>query len=431
MKVGLIGNMNNNNFVLMRYFQDLGVDAHLLLYLNDGKGSLSHFKPECDSWIIDKWKPFIHQTNIPNSPIAALDFPWSFLVQLFSGIQKLINNIEKPQQQVSKICITNTYIHYDRLIASGISPATLNRVGISLDIFYPYSNGVEFLMTGEFLVRFDSILKKYLLSKVADYQKRGIIKSKKVINSEMGLTQDALTNIGVKPLNLAFPAVYDREQLPEYPITDVCKTAWDVISNSDFTILHHSRLMWKNPGIYSEGNWIKENKNNHWLLHGFAKLISKRPLLNARLLIVEYGPDIEATKLLAAELNILKYIQWMPKMERRELMWIIARVSLCVGEFYEVPRMIWGGTGWEALASGKPILQGFNFGIGEFENIFGYPPPPLLKVKNQDDVYSHLLRLSDDNNVCKQTGLEARHWFVKYNGIELAKQWLDLLINSK
>ena len=32
MKVALIGNMNNNNFSIMRYFRDLGIDAHLILF---------------------------------------------------------------------------------------------------------------------------------------------------------------------------------------------------------------------------------------------------------------------------------------------------------------------------------------------------------------------------------------------------------------
>ena len=82
MKVGLIGNMNNNNFALMRYFRDLGVDAHLLLYSNDGKNELSNFKPESDTWNINQWTPYIHQTKIPNSVIAALEFPLSWILAM-------------------------------------------------------------------------------------------------------------------------------------------------------------------------------------------------------------------------------------------------------------------------------------------------------------------------------------------------------------
>ena len=66
MEIALIGNMNNNNFAMMRYFRDLGADAHLLLYKNDGQEHLSHFKPECDTWNIEWWRPFIRQTEMSN-----------------------------------------------------------------------------------------------------------------------------------------------------------------------------------------------------------------------------------------------------------------------------------------------------------------------------------------------------------------------------
>ena len=42
--------------------------------------------------------------------------------------------------------------------------------------------------------------------------------------------------------------------------------------------------------------------------------------------------------------------------------------------------MIWGGTGWEALASGKPFLQAFHFSDGEFEKLYGYPPTYFKKL---------------------------------------------------
>ena len=138
MKIGLIGNMNNNNFALMRYFRDLGADAHLLLYANDGQGSLSHFKPECDSWDIGRWQPYIHQTAVPNAPVAALGLPYSWAMGLRSMIRSWFGLNDSYVLPVSKNKIRSDYAGYDRLIGSGISPATLNRAGIDLDIFFPY-----------------------------------------------------------------------------------------------------------------------------------------------------------------------------------------------------------------------------------------------------------------------------------------------------
>ena len=70
--------MNNNGFSLLRYLRDHGVETDLLLYSNDGKGSLSHFVPENDTWSIKKYKKYIHQTNIPNDVIVALDGLFGF-----------------------------------------------------------------------------------------------------------------------------------------------------------------------------------------------------------------------------------------------------------------------------------------------------------------------------------------------------------------
>ena len=88
MKIALIGNMNNANFAIMRYFRDLGADAHLLLYANDGQKALSHFKPECDTWSMDKWQPFVHRTTLPNALVTALEFPWSWLMAMRSLFKK-------------------------------------------------------------------------------------------------------------------------------------------------------------------------------------------------------------------------------------------------------------------------------------------------------------------------------------------------------
>ena len=53
MKVAILGNMNNNNFALMRYSRDLNVDAKLLLFENDGILENSQFTCESDTYEID------------------------------------------------------------------------------------------------------------------------------------------------------------------------------------------------------------------------------------------------------------------------------------------------------------------------------------------------------------------------------------------
>ena len=66
-KIAIIGNMNNNGFSIMRYLRDLGQDAYLLLYSNSASGGNSHFTIEADSWVPEKWRPFIKVLSIPSS----------------------------------------------------------------------------------------------------------------------------------------------------------------------------------------------------------------------------------------------------------------------------------------------------------------------------------------------------------------------------
>ena len=430
MKIGLIGNMNNNNFALMRYFRDLGVDAHLLLYINDGQGTISHFKPEYDTWDIEKWAPYILQTNIPNAPVSALDFPLSWLVAGRAMFRTCLGLQEGWAQCVSRRQIRNAYTGFDRLVASGISPATLLRANLRLDIFYPYSTGVEFLETGEFVAQFSTGSKYFNLirRKVAERQAKGVMSAFNSVNSEMAVTQDTFLSIGVTPRVLNTPSVYNRERLPDLAPTENLHRIAGLIRSTSFSIFHQSRLMWKNNGQFSDEDWRLESKNTQWLIHAFAQLVLARPELKPLLLIIEYGPDVGPTKQLAKELGIADCIEWLPKMGRRELLWVLSRVSVGCGEFYDVPKMIWGGTGWEALASGKPLLQGFNFELGEFEQIYGSPQPPMLPVRAQEDILVHLLEMADKPEKCEEIGQNAKIWFNRYNGIGLARKWLDILM---
>jgi hypothetical protein len=433
MKIALIGNMNNNNFSIMRYFRDLGADAHLLLYANDGQGSLSHFKPESDTWDIEKWKPFIHQTSIPNAAVAALSFPFSWLISFRSLIRSIIGFHQNHLSSVTKQEITKTFGKYPRLVGSGIAPAVCHRVGLKLDIFYPYSTGVEFLDTGEFVVdlKDKNIFRKGVIQATRAMQEHGLCQARYILNAELGITKQAFEKRGVTPIKYAIPMVYNRESTPSMPQHPVVVHAMSHMANSKFTLLSHSRLMWRNPGKYTVDEWRLENKNNHWLLFAFKDLVKLRPELNPLLLLLEYGPDVEATKELCIGLGIESNVLWLPKMDRKYLMWLLEYVNLGIGEFYEVPEILWGGTGWEVIASGTPLMQGFQFSEGQFESTYCYPPPPMLPVRSQDDILKHLIDMADRPEKRAQIGKGAKEWFNRYNGIGMAKLWLDLLMTPR
>ena len=245
MKIALIGNMNNNNFTIMRYFRDLGVDAHLLLNSNDGRGGLSHFSPEADTWNFEKWSSFIHQTDIPNAPVAAFDFPLSFALSTRSNLRYLLNLQKSALGAVTRNKLRRTYGKYDLLIGSGASPAILARIGKALDIFYPYAMGVEFLQSYEDTSRTrQSSFGRFFLDRLRKKQLEALRLSRKVFVSDREPTQRVLAEENVLASCVPIPMVYNRESVPLKPPNPALVAALAEIKKSGVSFLHHARLMW-------------------------------------------------------------------------------------------------------------------------------------------------------------------------------------------
>ena len=112
MRVALLGNTCNNNFALMRYLRDLGVDAHLLLYSNEGiEGNNIHYSPEYDTFHFNKWKVYIHRLPVMN------------------GIESIVGRLDKMRMPPSKTFLKSAFQGYDCYIGSGISPGIFARMG--------------------------------------------------------------------------------------------------------------------------------------------------------------------------------------------------------------------------------------------------------------------------------------------------------------
>lgn len=422
MKIGLIGNMNNNNFALMRYLRCLGEDAHLFLFSDDGVGDHQHFRPEFDTWEIDRWKPYIHRLSVPNSPIALLGIWGQLARKIFARSRHL-----SPDDYSAECSVEKVATEYDVLIGSGISPAIFRKCGRKLDIFFPCSMGVEFIDGSSIFGKNPSVSRRVLSWWGKRQQVKGVQEARLVINGDAGKTSEVLNAIGARHVSVAMPMVFnlDAKVIEETPNPAVA-AAIDAIRGSDFSIMSHASLAW----IESKRPQGRFSKHNDWLIYAFKKVVDSAQSRKVLLVLIEYGPDISETKALIEELKISKNVLWLPKLGRKEVMLLLDKVSVGVGEFIDLPKTLWGGTGWEVLAAGKPLLQGFKYGPREFEELYGYAPPKMLMVQTQDDVEKHLLQMLEDPWLCESIGLEAGEWFGRYNGIGLARQWLELATGS-
>lgn len=432
MKIAVLGNMNNNGFAVMRYLRDLGVDAHLLLYANDGIGTLSHFRPEDDTWDIERWAPYIHQTPIVNSLYNGLT-GFYVLFTFMMALKAFFRPTGEPRLQwISRRKAIKALDDYDVYIASGIAPALFHRIGKTLDVFYPYGTGIEHLGVQEQTSRLPhmGVIKKAVTLKAMQAQKDGVRAARQIFNAEYSLTKDILNGMGVPFQSLAIPMVYTETKVdPAQFSSDLA----DVLARlgQQRYILACSRQVWVRPPHMADDQWLRESKNSDWLIKAFARLNEERPRLDLELAISAYGPDVEAAKALCRELGVDKNVVWMPKLARKELAIVARGACAVVGEFKCVDEMIWGGVGWEALAAGKPLVHSFRFAPGRYETLYGTPPPPVLAVSSQTDVYDHLLRIADDPEFLTEFGAEASRWFSRHCGSGLTKRWVDLIGQAK
>ena len=343
-RIAIIGNMNNNGFSIMRYFRDLGANAYLLPFSTDGVGNLSHFAPAADTWKSELWDPFIQPLNLPNTTLSVLE--------LFRVLKRYPRNG----------FIKQLFDRYDFYIGSGIAPALFHSLGLKLDIFFPYGTGIEFYGDIAFSTLSTPFSIKYpVYKRLAALQAAGIRESSHCLNAEMSLTKASFEEIGKPFQRLAIPMVYNRESVTRIPPNLRLSQTLERVHSSDITLFCCSRLLWERDKRYSEESWKRFTKNSDWLFRGIAEFLLQYPNVRPLLVVVEYGPDVECTKQLVSELGLDPYVFWLPILPRREILYLLSHSDIGVGEFYSDPGVIWGGTGWEVLASGKPLLQSFNF----------------------------------------------------------------------
>ena len=412
-RIAVLGNMNNLGFSLMRYFRDLGEDAHLLLYANDGYGGLSHFVPKADTWHLDRWKPFIHQTGV---------FNWT---------QSLVVNPRERTWPCSKRFIRDQLSGYDTYLGSGAAPAIFHRVGMHLDGFVPYAAGVEFLGAPELLNAIRRVwINRLSLRRIQRLQRAGIAATDIVFNAELGPTADTLASIDVPVAPLPIPLVYVGEEVSEEWVE---RRSREIVGDrtADLRIFCSSRIIFVNKAKMSPDLWVNENKNGDYVFRALKLVVERLPGVDVKLFLPEYGQDVPEAKALCEQLGISANVIWLPMLARRDLRCLMRWCHAAVGQFLHTDGIIWGGTGWEALAEGVPFIQRINFRAGEYEASFGHPLPPIMHADNPEEIAEALLLLRERPDRRREIAAAAREWFRAYNGHALARQWIAALRSSK
>jgi len=399
-RIGLLGNTNNNNFALLRYFHDLGYDVTLILFDDDGANRNSHFIPQNDTFRWNFWRDSVVYKNFSMYDLLIDN---SFKLRCLRG--RLFRKIDKPTASSFKKELKK----FDFIIGSGITPALLSNLGIQLSIFYPYSIGVEFVGSYEIKQKLKqkNPIKRVFTNEIVRLQKQGIRSAFKVINAEMGETERVLRGIRKNIINLPIPMVY-LETEPKFR-----ESTNNILQITSVTAI------WINSG---------RSKNNHWIIDAINSLQSDN-ITDFRINLVKYGPDWVLLEDMISEAGLSKYFVWHDKMSRIEVQQLMSESDLILGEFYDEP-VLWGGTGWEALSLGKLLLNGFNDTVFDFEGMFGMQTPPIPVISSKEDFIRSIRYFLNNPKQIIEAERKISRWSDDNFGLSLAKRWSSQLFKA-
>lgn len=377
MKIALLGNMNNNFFSFTRYLKDKGFDAHLFYE----KNIQMNFHPSADTCKKIQDLEYIHEIDVK---------------KYFFGLLKYKDLLKS----------------FDKIIACGMHIGLLARENINIDIVIPYGSDLYEITNPAFYIK---NIKSYLLYKyLQPYQIRGFRESKNIIlNEEYEIIKKAALKIKIEGLNIGIPMLYNKEEYIDLNNT------WDFLKSNDLIIFNHARQMWSD-------NSFNISKGNDVLIRAFARIVNEEIFNNPLLILFEYGIDVEKSKNLINELNIEKYVKWMPTMHRKNIMYGLKKADLVTNSFVEGIVDI-GGCVYEGLASGSLVLNNMEALPSEHK----FYNSPIIDARTEKDIFNILCDYKVNKH--KYSGIKkySSKWFDENLGEGLVDNYIGLLSKNE
>lgn len=375
MRVGLICNMNNILFSVTRFLRDRGVDATLLL-LDDEE---PHFHPSADTFDLS-YQAYVRRV------------PWGDPLQI---------------ARVSRESIAASVRDFDVLVGCGSAPAFLDKIDRTLDIFIPYGSDLF-----ELPFHIQGFRRRAPMStlELPIRQRRGIRRAKVLLGDRSIAYDEATARLGYagerafQSIPMIYTPLYSPATLPQYYgrshwFADV-KRLRDRV---DVLVVHHARHIWG----ADFGVW--QAKGNDKLVRGFAEAVARRRDVRFGLVMLEYGPEVERTRALVAELGLADRVLWLPQTVRKEVMVAMSLADIGCGEFAN--SWLSCGTIYETLAMGKPLLHRRD---DELYTQFFPELYPLMNVQTAADISRHLLDFVDRPGHWRAVGERGRAWHQRY-----------------
>lgn len=387
-KIGLLGNMNNNNYSLLRYLIDENFDVELLIFNNNPK----IFNPKNDTYE-NKYKEHIKYIS------------WgSYTKFIFTSKKKIYEDIKK----------------YNFLIGCGLAPAYLCKINKKLNIFYPYGADIDYFTSFNITYPW-KIIQLWI---AVYFQKKGISKSKIIHLEYLGNKFDKKWQKFIdNSIHWSFPGpqIYYKEYTNEkisnyYKNSKIYYELQDIRNKSDLILVSPARHVW--GGNLDDSN----QKGTDVLLNGVKLFKEENPKIKLTLIMFKRGPTFKKSLNLINKLNLISNIIIFDELPRKKLMLILQFSDIVCGEFIHSWRS--GGVFYEALLS-KRILMTFRDNE-KYNDIY-----PILNANTAEQINNQMSYYYNNKKQIFYKCEEAFSWF-KENVIKKSlNKYFKLLYNEQ
>ena len=367
-------------YTITKFFQDAGLEADLLIASN-----LVERKPT--------ESPFFHDKT-------AKDKKWIYLKEFsYSVFSQPLNFIKK------ELDLIKFFRQYDILISTGVAPLWhifANKPFIFVSLGSDIDQFALCGFTGDpksptevippvWRNRFMSWILRFFYIHCLKYSKNVFIaphqlptiKKLKIPNFSITNHVHVIDTDVFKPLPSDIRNKEKQKNYKEF--------------NCDLLLFNPSRQIWKD-------RTVTDCKGNDKVFRAFKKFIDIEKDINPKLLLIEKGWDVGASKELIKELGIENYVIWKKEMPRNELTFYYNIADIVFDQF-EI--------GVLSLSAVEPMACGSSV-ISYVKEVAYNEMPPLINAYTEEEIFEAMLTLGENKELRETTGQKCYEWIEKY-----------------
>jgi len=374
-------NTQNNFYIFTKFLRKKGIDASLVI--------------ESGSKVPEVHRPYWHDTWLKD-PASSPEWLHYMEFPLFIPYRHPLDYIAKQRR------LLNFVRDYDIIACSGFTPIWI-RWARKPFIFFSFGADLDQLAVQGWagIPSYTSTLReKRLVHFLIQRHLTGSLrKASAIVLSPYQI--ETATRLGLK--NLRFlPHIIDTDLFKpmDYQERQQEKEKMREKLKCDLIFFNPSRQIWTDRAI-------ADCKGNDKLFRAFAKfLFATRK--QAKLVVIEKGWDLDASKKLVNELGITDHVVWTSPITKPEMR-----------RFYNIADMVFDQfvLGVLALVSVESMACGtatFSYVAQAPKGLFYPEMPPMVNVNTEDEIFRGMCQFDENENMRNELGEKCQKWVRQY-----------------